>query len=210
MNKSVMLSIQPYYGFLIIARRMGWKIPQEKTIEVRKNCPQDPAWNNRIHIYCSRNRRSFKRIPKQYQPLMERLLGKVIGEFVCDRIDAYSYHKGLTQFGGELGLPIGTYDSYLIFEDDYKAMCLSYDEVKDYGKGKTLYGLHISDLKSYDNPKELGEFKRCQCKYMEQNPNLTCDCYCKYGNRSCFEKSGAHKSITRPPQSWQFVEVLCE
>jgi len=35
--KSVLISIQPYWVFLIIARLMGWNIPQEKTVEVRKD-----------------------------------------------------------------------------------------------------------------------------------------------------------------------------
>ncbi len=30
--KVVLISIQPYYVFLIIARAMGWKIDQEKTV----------------------------------------------------------------------------------------------------------------------------------------------------------------------------------
>lgn len=68
--KSVLISIQPYWVFLIIARLMGWDIPQEKTIEVRKDFPKDPAWNKRVHIYCSKNKESFDRIPKT----MSRLL----------------------------------------------------------------------------------------------------------------------------------------
>lgn len=87
MNKSVIISIQPYWVFLIIAKAMGWDIPQEKTIEVRKDFPKDKLWNKVTHIYCGNNRKSFNRIPKQYQPFMKKLLGKVIGEFVCDRIE---------------------------------------------------------------------------------------------------------------------------
>ena len=84
--KSVLKSIQPYYVYLIIARLMGWDIPQEKTIEVRKDFPKDSAWNKKTLIYCSKNRKSFNRIPKEYQPLMARFLGKVIGQFVCNNI----------------------------------------------------------------------------------------------------------------------------
>ena len=72
MNKSVLISIQPYRAFLIIARIMGWNIPQDKTVEVRKDFPKDSAWNKRVHIYCSKNRKSFNRIPKQYRHLMEK------------------------------------------------------------------------------------------------------------------------------------------
>ncbi len=84
--KSVLISIQPYWVFLIIARLMGWNIPQEKTVEVRKDCPKASDWNKVVHIYCSKNRKSFNLIPKEYQPLMEKFLGSVIGEFVCDSI----------------------------------------------------------------------------------------------------------------------------
>lgn len=132
---------------------------------------------------------------------------KVIGEFVCDKVDEYNFHDGLTEFNS-MGLPSRIYGSYLIFADDYKAMCLSYDEVKNYGKGKTLYGCHISDLKLYDKPKELSEFKTPPC----EKP----DCGgCKYRvvintpetyEIDCFAVNG--REITRPPQSYMFVEEV--
>lgn len=134
------------------------------------------------------------------------LNGKIIGEFICEKIDTYSYHKGLTKFGGSLGLPIGTYDTYLIFEDDYKDMCLTYDKVKDYGKGKTLYGWHISDLKIYDEPKELGEFI---------SPCKDIDCYkCQHWEYFLDKQDGYcntdSRIITRPFQSWGYCEELSE
>ena len=49
---------------------------------------------------------------------------------------------------------------YYIYEDEGKKTCLSYKEIEAYGKGKTLYGWHISDLKIYDKPRELGEFRK--------------------------------------------------
>lgn len=135
----------------------------------------------------------------------EECLGKVIGEFVGDKLYTYKCHNGLTKYGGELGLPIGTYDSYLIFECDYKAMCLSYDDVKDYGKGKTLYGWHISELKIYDKPKKLSEFRKP----------------CLYGDLPCWECPSCDRdekdnliqcfnTLSRPPQSWCYVEELEE
>lgn len=53
--KAITLSIQPYYVFLIIARLMGWNIPQEKTVEVRKDFPKASDWNKVTYIYCSKN-----------------------------------------------------------------------------------------------------------------------------------------------------------
>lgn len=87
MNKAVMISIQSYYVFLIIARLMGWDIPQHKKVEVRKDFPKDKYWNKIAHIYCSKSKKSFNRIPKEYQPLMRPFLGKVIGNFTCEYID---------------------------------------------------------------------------------------------------------------------------
>lgn len=186
--KSVLISIQPYYVFLIIARIMGWNIPQEKTVEVRKNFPKDLDWNKRVHIYCSKNRKSFKRIPKEYQPFIEKFLGKVIGEFVCDRVEQFT---------------VGS----LRCDDIEKLACLSHKEIIDYFykpnelDGKTVkfgYAWHISDLKFYDKPKELGEFKISkQCKEK--------DC------ETCGRRRGEYicdKRIAYPPQSWGYIEEL--
>lgn len=140
--------------------------------------------------------------------------GQVIGSFVCDKVDEYECHKGLTKFGGELGLPVGTIDTYFIFEDDYKAMCLSYDEVKAYGKGKTLSGLHITKPGLFDKPKELSEFgtvcnkyenDECDdCPYLQVCVNSypcddSVDTWCGVDNI---------KPLTRPPQSWMYVEEI--
>lgn len=89
--KSVLISIQPYWVFLIIAKTMGWNVNQEKTVEIRKSHPKDENWNKVAKMYCSKDKKSFDRIPKEYRPLMERFLGKVIGEFVCDCIEEIGY-----------------------------------------------------------------------------------------------------------------------
>lgn len=84
--RSVLISIQPYWVFLIIAKMLGWKTDKEKTIEARKSYPKAENWDKVVKIYCSKDERSFSKIPKEYQPLMERYLGKVMGEFVCDQL----------------------------------------------------------------------------------------------------------------------------
>lgn len=183
--KAVMLAIRPRHSeniCTVIGEENGEPV-YKKTIEVRKKAPKcDTPFKCYIYATVGAYRDVYRSIPKEPLFLIHRenekptvaqsiaaesmrtstwelCNGKVIGEFVCDKVDTYNYHKGLSKFGGSLGLPISAYDSYLIFEDDYKAMCLTYDEVKDYGKGKPLYGLHITDLKIYDTPKELGEFR---------------------------------------------------
>lgn len=198
MSKAVLMSIQPKWCEKIVDGK--------KTIEVRKTRPklETPF---KCYIYCT----SVKNMPLMKYVEIHRKTGgklddwngKVVGEFVCDKIDTYRYHKGLTRFGGDLGLPIDTYDSYLIFEDDYTAMCLTYDKLKDYGKGKTLYGWHISDLKIYDNTKELCKFRKAG--FMTEEEWL----YALYPNTHCHYQAWAKRfELTRPPQSWCYVEEL--
>lgn len=199
--KSVLISIQPYWVFLIIARTMGWNIPQEKTIEVRKDFPKDGAWNKRVHIYCSKNRKSFNRIPKQHQPFMEKLLGKVIGEFVCDRVDI-NYPILIPN------TDIALYNDEWVLGSKLADACLTLKEIAEYGKGKPVYGWHISDLKIYDNPKELGEFEYSSDKNL-CNKNDCDNCGCSYfkvkiGNTSTY---GCKKFIiAKPPKSWCYIE----
>lgn len=187
--KSVLISIQPYYVFLIIARRMGWHIPQEKTVEVRKNFPKDSAWNKRVHIYCSKNRKSFNRIPAQYQPFMEKLLGKVVGNFECDSI-----RKG----GAD-----NTLQAY--YHNNPAETCLTDQELVLYANfGKPLYFWHISDLKVYDVPKDLGEFRKTFICKKNENCGECENGIGKISNSDC----KFSYPITTVPQSWCYVEEL--
>ena len=98
---------------------------------------------------------------------------KVIGELVCDRIDTLL----------PANEPYGIYD----IDDDYVFQtCLEYGALWDYGNGQTLYGWHISNLKLYDEPKELGEFTGLRKTKFGMEP----------------------VAITRPFQSWGYVEEL--
>ena len=180
--KSVMLAIQPYWVFLIIAKKMGWDIGKEKTIEVRKSFPKDEDWNRKSEIYCSKDKKSFNLIPKEYQPLMKRFLGKVVGRFYCP-----TYMDG----GSCLFL---------------KQSCLSIEEFFEYNNGNRIYGWRIADLKVYDKPRELSDFKvECPTKNQINGDCLLCKyaSFSHYGNRP---KCNAY--LTRPPQSWCYVEDL--
>lgn len=70
----------------------------------------------------------------------------------------------------------------------------------NYLKG-TGYGWHIVDLRIYDQPRELTEFRRacpnswyCESCVMHWENNGTC------GNERL--------QIKRPPQSWCYVEAM--
>ncbi len=192
--KSVLIAIQPYWVFLIIAKTMGWEIDQEKTVEVRKNFPKDLDWNKKSIIYCSKNKQSFNRIPKKYQPLMERFLGKAIGYFICDRINFIGWASNPTR---------------LDWKNAYnKESCLTNNELYAYTKGGLFYEWHISNLVIYDKPKELSEFYaegECDTKNCEKCIWFSYDRF--QGEESC-ELSNRYKPITRPPQSWCYVEEL--
>ena len=181
MSKTVLISIQPYWVFLIIAKAMGWNIDKEKTVEVRKTFPKDEGWNEVAKIYCSKNKKSFAKIPKEYQPLMKPLLGKVIGEFVCDEIQ--TIHKD----------DFSAYGIYDCSDDDVIASCMQEGLLWDYGQGKDLYFWHISNLKIYDKPKELSEFRLYNVRaYYDEELKLPMPTH----------------EITRPPQSWCYIEDM--
>lgn len=172
--KAVLISIQPKWCEKIANK--------EKTIEVRKTKPsiQTPF---KCYIYCTIGNgiKGDYLIPSNLQ------CGKVISEFVCDRIYewTYNYNVGEYNIGG----------------DSLCRTCLLYSEFENYGKGKTLYGWHISDLVIYDKPKELSEFSR-SCSYS----GLCFSC-----KRASFKKDGnllCDTEITRAPQSWCYVEEL--
>ena len=217
--KSVLISIQPKWVEKIcheIGKDENGKPIYEKRIEVRKTAPKEVPF--KAYIY--------ETYDKKYADIgicwgngkcFEHGCKKVIGEFICDKVDEYKFHNGLTEFNS-MGLPSRIYGSYLIFADDYKAMCLSYDEVKTYGNGKTLYGWCISDLKIYDKPKELSEFRKacpdkfryCEiCKYGSVVLSPDEEEYALYhgGHYDCYD-TVCHNIVTRPPQSWCYVEEL--
>lgn len=181
--KSVLISIQPKWCEKIANG--------EKTIEVRKNRPnlETPF---KCYIYCTIGNgiKGDYLVPSGIQ------CGKVIGEFVCDKVLEWEY------------LPVHTdeneYEYYIVSKDGH-ATCLTYDEIENYGKGKPLYGWHISDLKIYDKPKELSEFgQKCDMVY-----EIRCrDCLIRKGWDECCEVMC--KPLARPPQSWCYVESLGE
>lgn len=104
--------------------------------------------------------------------------GKVIGSFVCDDV--------ITDFRGE-------------HSDDFaKYALLSLDEQKKYGGNKLLYGWHITEPKLFDKPRELGEFS-----YPAEH-NFTKRTI-KESREMGFICHGVY--ITRPPQSWCYIET---
>ena len=191
--KSVLISIKPKYVALIASG--------EKTIEVRKTRPklETPF---KCYIYCTigNGMKGDYLVPSNIQ------CGKVIGEFVCHEIDEfYVYKNGAVQYWNCHNL---------------EKSCLAYNEISNYvGKGKMGYAWSIYDLKIYDKPKELSEFRtvdlqavrKCESReqsyfdgYCNNGGCLKCGFYCSKKEDWC-DKCKT-KPITRPPQSWCYVE----
>lgn len=200
--KAVLISIRPKWCEKIASG--------EKTIEVRKTRPKIET-PFRSFIYETKNISGLR----GFTILGRYRLGKVIGEFVCDKVSTCDHYTAAVNFNS-LGLPYESSYPYLIFEDDYRSMCLTYGELKNYGNGKPLYAWHISNLKIYDKPKELEEFCRVLPDKDLEEGNYDCrkdwDVLCAdapEGSEYCATCIfGGRVQITRPPQSWCYVEEI--
>lgn len=185
MSKAVLISIRPEWVEKILSG--------EKTLEVRKNRP-NMGTPFKVYIYCTSGRPDLN-IPISPERLMQDYLdtgsmqslncplgnGKVIGEFVCDRVKCIMEEQ------------------FVVKEDAEKALegsLMTINQAKNYAKWKhgtphyerkDLYGWHISSLKVYDKPLNIAAFRK---------PELPT------GLR--YEDD----AIKRPPQSWCYVEEL--
>lgn len=189
--KSVLISVQPKPCALIVSGK--------KTIEVRKTRPKIET-PFRCYIYETLGKMKWGHIEipeevvrRSFQIRTSEGRGKVIGEFVCDKISV-------------IGFSPWSHGEYVSdIENLYKASCLNFDEMFSYLGQGVGYGWHISDLKIYDKPRELSEFGRgcdaeniseihCRdCKKLVSFDDI-CEVMCK--------------PLNRPPQSYMFVEEV--
>ena len=180
----VLASLKPYYYYLI-----GEKI---KTLEIRKsdlkNLPQD------VLFYMSKDEKSFAKIPKEFQEKYRKHFGKVGIEFICDKSICLDYYPQ-----DYTGMP-GKFSEMIC-----KESCLSYDEIMAYKKEKLAYGWHVSNLEVYDEPKKLSKFYR-PCSY--KGICYSCNRFRPNGTPNDKPNDFCDGTITRPPQSYQFVEEL--
>lgn len=162
--KSILLSIKPKYAELIASGK--------KTIEVRKTAPKEVPF--KAYIYCTKDKPYLYRIdddnnfeltntlrPQTYEYVKDynEQNGKVIGEFICDKVykiePIFSFYDSYS--GYDDTSDCSYFEDYSIDNERLKKTCLTRQELYIYGKEKTLYGWHISDLKIYDKPLLLSE-----------------------------------------------------
>lgn len=154
-----------------------------KSMELRKSKPNIPL-PFKCYIYQTRFKCVFKLLRTlKMDDIADTLtigFGKVIGEFVCDHIMGHCEMENAD---------LAESQSYVRRE-----------KILEYSGGKEVYGWHISDLKIYDKPKKISEFhtwKKCNsCRKSG------------YESTACIydEDCRVPAVITRPPQSWCYVE----
>ena len=196
MSKAVLISIRPKWCGLIASG--------EKTIEVRKTRPklETPF---KCYIYCTNSGRplvygdkpcaggwteaytqTYGYSREEADKIWGVMNGKVIGEFVCDRIIDWHYIPDPDESADPGSM---AYDVLTVYGEKTG---LEYDDFEDYGNGAPLFGWHISYLKIYDEPKKLSDFKRHDPTY----------------DFAFFGEMDRTYSVSRPPQSWCYVEEI--
>ena len=180
--KAVLISIKPRWCELIASG--------SKTVEVRKTRPK---LETPFKVYIYETKALYK--PNGCRCFYEGK-GKVIGEFVCDKIYDIKPHYDIPTFCNqyEYGWKIGEAED-----------CLSFEELDFYLGGKNGYGWHISSLVIYDKPRELSEFKQVRKirGYHKKDEPKTERIYIQ----ALLHSSRVEvKYLTRPPQSWCYVE----
>lgn len=184
--KAVLISIRPKWVELIASGK--------KTIEVRKTAPEIKT-PFKCYIYCTKDpgnkgsathffesdEGTFWSAGKTFAAFLS---GTVIGEFTCDSI-----HK-IINVGNAFVAGKSVTETILMAH----ASCLDFGDMHDYLGHKGGYGWHISDLKIYNQPRKLSEFRKpLYCHRGNERENCT----------GCWDCE-----IKRPPQSWCYVEEM--
>lgn len=200
--KSIMISIQPQWVEKILNG--------EKTIEIRKTMPKCEL-PVKVYIYCTQGQMLHDMKDEEYwtgkrfaygsnksndiiwsaTPFVN---GKVVAEFTLNKVDrcgeaVYDANRDLWEDWNTLGL---------------NNSCVHPYDLEEYSNGYELYAWHIDNLKIYDKPKELSEFKKeNKCYYSDYDKGCCCECCTFYDLGDC---DGRCSKLERPPQSWCYCE----
>ena len=174
MKKAVLISMKPKNVELVLN---GYE-----TLEIRKTRPrlETPF---KCYIYCTAGNLSYE---VDGGMVCNVIGGKlVVGEFMCNTILPIQ-----VECSSPAALGAGI---------EVTGTCLTDRQILEYlGNGKQGYAWHISNLKIYNTPRSLDDFKpwNRDCKYTDLGLAIpkceTC--------RSC--------TFKKPPQIWFYVEEL--
>lgn len=201
---NILISIKPKWLELICSG--------EKTVEVRKSFPTKIETPFRAYMYCttptkgcslfkiSNNRVIYSDVEQNSGMCLN---SKIIGYFTCDKVYKINYRGNSYMVGDDTALTNRV----------ARQSCLQFPDLMEYFGKKGGYGWHISEVKVFDEPKELSEFSRfgyspmydsgycdnSDCKYCEWTRDMQMQYeppFCHFG-RCC--------TLERPPQSWCYV-----
>lgn len=184
--KCVLISIRPQWCELIAT--------DMKTEELRKSKPNlDLPF--KCYIYQTKQKWLYNLLVRFDRLRTAQILAdglcKVIGEFVCDEIRPVHFNSLEKETICQLAVGNGN-------AEWYEGSCVSYKEAYRYLKGaKKAYAWHISKLVIYDKSKPLDEFFYACDKPMGTDCSICVD----HRENKC-------KAVSRPPQSWCYVEEL--
>lgn len=203
--KEILISIKPQWVEKILNG--------EKTIEIRKTKPSCDL-PVKVYIYCTKSKKTgnewtdgmtlgydnYNRIRFcNYNDENQLMNGKVVAEFTLNKVDTIficdpdillnGQQKHWTWFKNKSCLDCEQLMSYIGYGNDHDGWGREWD------KG---YAWHIDNLKIYDKPKELGNFKHFK-KYDWWD-------FGHHTNKPVREL----ESFVKPPQSWSYIEKVEE
>jgi len=175
----------------------------DKTLELRKSVPKDfKGW---VYVYCTKAKPliiheyytdeipcyeySGSKLMEKYHAFAN---GKVVARFWFDEYDfiefapLYGYYSDIDDY------------RYAVNDNELKDLCLSYNDLHNYGKDNDLYAWHIKKLEAFDKPMELSEM-------LKVNPDV--ENIGAYGWAYTKEELPDYIPLTKAPQSYQFVYV---
>lgn len=179
--KAILISIQPQHVLKILNG--------SKTLELRKSVPKGyVGW---VYVYCTKGGETIYNGEKIYQGHGDYSeTSYVLNGFVVARFWFDEYIKLEHQEFMDNGYEDPRTYAYF-YEDNNEILdklCITHEDIENYGKGKDLYAWHIKKLEVLE-PMGLDSFYTWK-----------------------WETNGAHKeqfinTLTKAPQSWQYVWV---
>ena len=135
--KAVLMSIHPKWCAKIFNG--------SKTIEVRKSRPSlDMPF--KVYVYQTKHKGGKAIVSEVLNSIYGG--GKVIGSFVCDKIEKIEFQTQCSS----------TLSERWTFNRIAKQACLTAVDMSAYLNGDNGYGWHITEPKLFDKPRGLGEF----------------------------------------------------
>lgn len=175
MKRAVLISIGPKWCALISSG--------EKTLELRKTFPQAETPFT-CYAYETQGKTDMPWMDEDGHMIF-RGRGAVVLEFVCD---------GAERFDVPFPAYMDQTDTRLL-----KAACIRYEEAHAYLGHRSGYGWHISQLKVYDKPRQLTDFRQYNTECLRHGPDGVPMCEKGIQCQMC--------RVKRPPQSWMYVEL---